>query len=583
MNTALTIMSREMRDRTQVFIVGAVLALFPFVIAYANSDREGPAALVGLIGAMSAVISMICYAALYGINTVGRDLSDKRMSFYFAKPVSPAALWFGKMLAAVVTIVAVAALIAIPSLLFAPQEFLHTSARDSWALWKIGGAIALAFFFGGHAISTMVRSRSALVVLDAIIGLGLLLAIIRIVRPLVLTGVDDHMRGVTLAVTTALVLIFALAPVWQLARGRVDARRNHFELSRVLWPSIGVVVAVTGAYVYWLQSAPLKSLDVIDEAEQSSTGAWTLISGYESTRNYPTVYLVNEATGENERMPLPTWWGGQFTRDGKTMSWLQPEYTFFWKPARLQLMTRRLETGAKAHAVPMNVAFGSWYTLSPDGARVAVAVGRRLTVYETATGRMLGSADGVEARFLRALYFATPDVVRIVETPHAKRPARFAELDVAAKKFTITGEMLAPLAFQINGMADDASTMFVPFQMMIVDARTGMPKTTLPIDEKKESAAMLNDGSVVAAGNHTLRHFDANGTLVATIPLPVERARVMAQIGDSRVVLYRAGTTTIVDLKNRRVEQSQRGRPAVGWSRDPRLPRYAEGTKLRLV
>jgi ABC-type transport system involved in multi-copper enzyme maturation permease subunit len=582
MSTAMVIASRELRDRTRVLIVGIALAALPFLIAYVAGARDRVSN-VGLIGGVTAVSYAICLAAIYGVTTIGRDLTDKRLSFYFAKPVSPAALWFGKMLAAWVTIAGAAIFIAIPSFLFARQEFLYTWGSDPWLIWKIGATIAVVFFFGGHAISTMVRSRSALVALDALLATGLLLAIIRIVRPLVFAGAEGHIRTITLAVTAALVLIFAIAPVWQLERGRADARRNHIELSRVLWSSIAVVVAIVAAYVFWLRSGSLKDLDVIDNATQASTGAWTLISGYDGTREFPAAFLVNETTGESERMTMPVWWGAQLTRDGKMLSWLEPDETFFWKPSGLRLMTRRLEPGSQPVAMPMDVAFASWYTLSPDGSRVAIAVARRLTVYETATGKILGSAEGIEARFLRALYFAAPDIVRVVEAGRSRQHARLAELDLTTKKLTVGGEMDVPMGFQILGMSGDASTMLLQHDMAIVDARTGATKLTLPIDGKKESAGMLSDGTVVAAGGRLLRHFDASGNVLATVALPVERARVVAQIGDSRVVLYGAGTTTIVDLKNRRVETSQKGKPAVGWSHDPRLARYGDGVKVRIL
>ena len=161
MTDVLVIARREVEEKRMIFIAAVALAcmalLMPFVPGMHGSPRE-------VIGVVSSVFPggyALAVAALLGASIVGADITTRRMSFYFARPVSGPAIWFGKLLAAVFLIVASYVIVALPA--------LFTGNKSS--LWRIGDAqatlifagFAAALFIVGHSLGTMVRSRSALI------------------------------------------------------------------------------------------------------------------------------------------------------------------------------------------------------------------------------------------------------------------------------------------------------------------------------------------------------------------------------------------------------------------------------------
>jgi ABC-type transport system involved in multi-copper enzyme maturation permease subunit len=98
MNATILIASRELRDRSRLFLIAAVMAVVPFLVALMlRRDRQmGMAAVALFLGvAYSGGLAL-----MLGVSTIGRELTEKRLSFLFARPVSPAAIWFGKAAAA---------------------------------------------------------------------------------------------------------------------------------------------------------------------------------------------------------------------------------------------------------------------------------------------------------------------------------------------------------------------------------------------------------------------------------------------------------------------------------------------------
>jgi len=217
-----------------------------------------------VIGVVSSVFPggyALAVAVLLGASIVGADITTRRMSFYFARPVSGPAIWFGKLLAAVFLIVASYVIVALPA--------LFTGNKSS--LWRIGdaqatlifAAFAAALFIVRHSLGTMVRSRSALIAIDFVAAAATALFGWLIVRPL-LDGVAFRaLRLLAWSGGTALVIAFVAAGTWQLTDGRTDRRRSHVAFSRVLWAVIAVFLLIAGAFGAWVASASPADMDAV--------------------------------------------------------------------------------------------------------------------------------------------------------------------------------------------------------------------------------------------------------------------------------------------------------------------------------
>src|SRR5512145_2096094 len=99
MTHALIIARHELRERSFVFALAGVLALIPFAMSLMPFGRRFGREL--MLAGTAGIIS-VCFtvglALILGASLVGRELSEKRMSFYFARPVSAASIWFGKLI-----------------------------------------------------------------------------------------------------------------------------------------------------------------------------------------------------------------------------------------------------------------------------------------------------------------------------------------------------------------------------------------------------------------------------------------------------------------------------------------------------
>ncbi|HKR66608.1 MAG TPA: hypothetical protein VJZ00_22970, partial [Thermoanaerobaculia bacterium] len=228
----MVIATREIRERSRLLIVAAALAILPFAVALAPGAQGNRGHAIMVVGAAGAFNFAIAIALAMGISTICRDLSEKRLSFYFSKPVSPFSLWFGKSIASLLIALLAAVIIAVPS---------YLGARDAWRqAWNTGGdrlalafpILLLLFFFGSHAIATMMRSRSVLVALDFILLVAAVAVMAAILRPVLLAGGMRMTGGIGSAVAGGILIILAIAPVWQLAKGRTDIRRSHLEFSK---------------------------------------------------------------------------------------------------------------------------------------------------------------------------------------------------------------------------------------------------------------------------------------------------------------------------------------------------------------
>lgn len=586
MNAAILIASRELRDRGRLFLIAACMGLVPFVAAFAI--RENRHLAIATVAGFVAAAYTCALALAMGVSMVGRDLTEKRLSFLFTKPVSAASIWFGKVTAGILTWLGAFAIVILPTFVFA-----HRGWSDMWTTG--GGAItaytlilSTVLFFASHAASTVLRSRSALVAVDFTLVVLLVIAMLGITRPIALGGGLDVVIRIAVSVGIALLVVLAVAPVWQIARGRIDPRRNHAAFSAAFWSGAALIVAVAAAYAMWVISPPLASITDIYMVDQSPSGKWIYVSGQTQNRgSYLASFLVNPATGERERVPVAPWAGAHRTPDGQSLVWFQYE-SLLPQRGSFRLYTRRLEDGSKAQPTQLVMPMPGNAELSADGSRIAVTRNNKLEVYELPSGRLLGVAPGLKATDVAAMFFAGPDIVRVVETSRGTpQTVLLREFDLKRRKFTTTPSRPTKGLRGVQFSAD-GSRVYLRGEGVVLDAHTGAVLATLPVTPvRMMHGAMLRDGTTVVTRDSKLHSFDVNGAPVAEIAIPVPQAAVMGQLGASKVLLSSGGNNPadwrsfVVDLKSRKVEAVTPGLRGAfaGWT-ESMLPQFTEDAML---
>lgn len=607
MSTALVIATREIRERSRLFVVAAAFAVIPFLAALVPGAKGNRAQAIMVVGVSAAVAYGCAIALAMGVSTIGRDLSEKRLSFYFSKPISPAALWSGKAVASL--------LIAMLSMLIITGP-AYLAARDAWhSIWKSEGPLVSLFppllvvvlFFGSHAVATMARSRSILIAFDFVMALVFAGASAVISRSLILGGGNGVAVMMARALAIGLLATLVLAPVWQLSRGRTDSRRSHTALSKALWTSVAVMLVLAGGYFAWLRSAtPSSFRQVLDLTPAPASGLVSVSAWSAGRGDYVTSMIVDTETGAYSRLEVP--WMMTWSRDGRAAAWARP--VGFFKIERAEIITRNA-VGAHA-ATGIYTRFDARLALTDDGARLAVADDGNVTVYDVATRRILAAAAGFKS-FNRWIFFVTPDVVRLMEFDGKRgdemgRPLQITELDVSTRTLTTLGNRSVPMQYNALTVSGDGSRMFIRTTGEIVDARTLAPLAKLTGvhnegqgDLARVSAdaafgsSILYDGDVVTIDKSAgvrLRMFDRQGQPRGELVLPrMTNAYLAGETADGRLIVnawqgdHGSGykrVVMIVDRARAVIERSFPGLTAArpDWQYDPRLPRYRAGKEF---
>jgi hypothetical protein len=105
MNATVVIARRELAEKQFVLLAAIAFALLaclvPFVPGvHAGQKREA----IVVVSTVLAVGFTLGLSTILGATIIGRDLSEGRLSFYFSRPIPAAAIWFGKLIAALVLI-----------------------------------------------------------------------------------------------------------------------------------------------------------------------------------------------------------------------------------------------------------------------------------------------------------------------------------------------------------------------------------------------------------------------------------------------------------------------------------------------
>ena len=535
MTGTLTIAARELRERSFVFVTAAVLSLVPLITSVLRIPRNGSVLLaIMMMGTIIATGFVIALSIAMGGSMVARELAEKRLSFYFSKPVPASSIWFGKVIGAVVTIALAFAITFTPSFLVAHSEFgagLGLSIGESLLILAIG---TISFLLISHAVNTAMRSRSPLVALDLVLFVGGVALMWVIIRPLAVDGAINVMLWVAGGVLLMLPINILAGGAWQLSRGRTDLRRSHRELSRFFWTSMAVVIVVAASYVGWVFSAGPKDIRV-DGVVSNAAADWIGISGPASHRgDYQPAFLVDLKTGKSVRVPR-SMSRGVFTRSGNAAVTIDPVDL---RDGRGEVHVHRLEPQYSDQATGITTTLWSPVVLSDDLRRAAVfdpGVVAILSVHDLPSRTMMASVR-IPFGTNGEMFFVSNDVVRLYARPDrgsnlqpVPQEIRIYEFNAKTRQLVQTGSVAAYAKSMFLRLSPDGSTAIVNeygakggTRLRFVDGRTGAERATVEGDAPFSVTPLASGGAAFIAskdGSAFVRILDARVQLVREIPL----------------------------------------------------------------
>ncbi|HEV7518078.1 MAG TPA: hypothetical protein VGR07_17400 [Thermoanaerobaculia bacterium] len=396
------VFAREVAERRLLFLLGLtgiVPLLLPLVVpsAVGAAEMRAVAALI-----LSGIVGGVLALALGG-SVLARDLAERRLGFYFARPLSGWAIWAGKLAAALALCLGVGLLVLLPALL------CEAGARSELAGFGAGRVLlALALLavlvLLANAVSLLVRSRSPWLALDlaaaAVVGLLVWNAAERLLRAGMVTMSvapvsPSALLQRALLASAPVALAAALAgSAAQVLGGRTDPRRGHRLLSLTLWSLLLAGALGLAGYSRWLLAATPADLVVLGGVYAAPVGSAVEVQGPAAHRDgYWPSFLVDAESGRFSRLFPAVEWGERgavrFSADGRWAVWLeQPDRS---GPA---VLVRRDLARPEARPVRTRLTFAvrPWLlALSPDGRRLATVERGRLTVEEVDSARLLAA------------------------------------------------------------------------------------------------------------------------------------------------------------------------------------------------
>jgi hypothetical protein len=523
MRTLAAVFTREIFARRLVFPVALAAGFVPLVgsLLYGWSTPDAAQGRV-LVGFVAATALSAAFALLLGASMIVGETSEKRISFFFARPIPSAAIWGGKLLAAVFIALASALITFTPAWLTGPG-----GTRGLWGFnpglgETLLGALALAVFLvlGSHAVVTIGRLRSPWVALDLILAPALLVLAAVFLRSLVRNSwADDSDAGVN-PVTAALIVLaaaFFLALVGatfvQVAEGRTDARRAHGAFSVVLFGIFGTAVALVGGYAWWCAAAKATDLQgVVGGVQTAARGPWVAAGGPLGAWRGSGTFLFDPASGRSLRV---RGYDTVFSQDGTHAVWGEPRFGFFERrDNRSEIFVADLVKG-RSVATGLETAGWSDPTLSPDGRRLAARDGKTISAFDVSDPSNPRQLAVFQVESERRRYaFIDADTLRVFpRTTNGQKSTghelEVTELSLPSKKSLVTGRF-SPEALPYLRLSPDAR-FFVGTRRLTDDAygkqvltlhdgRTGALVATLADDLRSPQVRFLTGGRIAVAG-----------------------------------------------------------------------------------
>ncbi|MGA9750632.1 MAG: hypothetical protein WBS54_02470 [Acidobacteriota bacterium] len=546
------VLSRELGLRKAIWAAALVAGLLPFLLAalpgmtYGYAEVRDASALAIAVGAGELL------ALVLGATVLGRELTERRLSFDFARPIGGLAIWAARMGAVLILSLGSALVILLPATL-AGGGFvtLLTGAtvrpETPWYLPAPGplGMILLyvlnVLFLAAlaHVLGALGRSRSPWLLLDAALFVAIGLVVFLAGRGLYRQDAFLGLAAGGLGCAVLLVTTLLAAGAAQVIHGRTDPRAGHRALSTTLWSLCAVGALGFAGYARWYTHVSPADLANIQSAQVSPGGQWISVWGGARHRSdLSPDFLYNPTTGASLRLNIQ-WWGDApaFSEDGSRAAWVAGR-------DRREIMTAGLGAAQPVAAkTGIEVAGLDWrLALSPSGRRLAVLSDGTLSVYELAGGRLLASArvlNRSEEKRQEEVFWKSrmlfPDEGHValfgVLSPKASQSTSSVTLqrfNLASRKLETTGE-IGGLAGSIFVTPDRTGSRLIVSQKedhwtsSLRDGLTGALITPLGPEGHAIRAAFLPEGGVVAwsraKGESELWLYGEDGALKTTANL----------------------------------------------------------------
>jgi hypothetical protein len=515
MKGTLAIAVREIAERKLLFLGAFVAGLlplgFPLIPILRGNSRDARSVAVLLLAATIAV----AFPLVFGATILVGDIAQKRLAFYFSRPLPAGSIWAGKLLGALLVTIGCALLATAPVLLVDGESAF---SFDTGGLFSRGflsltlpGTLFLLLL--AHVVASIARLRSAWIVLDFFLAVFFGVAVALCIRSLIFGGFWDlyevkNSPGHALGwLPVALIAILLVASWVQVADGRTDARRSHGALSVTLWGLTAVFAAILGCLTWWVASARATDLARIGGGVVTAPrGPWLALGGPLRAGRGAAQFLFDTESGRSVRIRSEE---AVFSADGARAAWTEERIGFSERRRKSDLFVADL---ASANAVETGLACSVWcrVALSTSGRRLALSDGNTLEAYDISDPANPKQLAAIRADIAsRSFVFVDEDTIRLFPQVFSAANRRdiapaaleINELPLPSKKSLVTGRIERDALPHLRIGADGRYLVGTRDKRLTLhDGRTGTELATLSEDLKAAKMRFLSGGRMVVAG-----------------------------------------------------------------------------------
>jgi hypothetical protein len=538
MSGLLAVARREIQERGFLLPVAAAAGVLPLLLqllAPHDSALETGAEFLALV--LLAAVPLAVAVAL-GSSVLGRDLAERRLSFYFTRPLGGFAIWGGKMLAALLLTLATTAVLLALSFRFLMSRL--PSGENAKLPIALAVAVPLLGLVVTQVLASLFRSRSGLIQYDAAAFVACAAAVAVLAKVLLEAGARVTLHAIVLPkMAFGLLVACALAGAAQVIVGRTDTRRGHLALSGTLWGFMAALILAESLFVHWVLAVEPKAGRYPQTGASPSGDYFFFANGFPSRAGYHPRFLMNARTGRFVNVGNNFGW--IWSADGRYAAWVERTAT-----DRL-LALARLDGPAPTITRTSLLVAGWPRALSADATRVLTTDREGTRAGETDTGRLVAETRVVD---VLAGSFLARDKVRLY---HASAPAGshraivISDWDlgtgVVVERCRI-GERFDAVIHDVRGgglLVEERSSRSRT-ALALYDAESGRRERTLAEEAARiDVAAWLRDGRalvVTSRGSEKaqLHVFDESGKETRSKELPHRNVVWVGEVG-SHVVL----------------------------------------------
>jgi hypothetical protein len=585
MRGLLAVASRELVERRNAFVAAAVAAVLPLLAPILSGTHGANAAELRAVAALTVAAALAAALALgYGAAMISGELKERRLGFFFARPLSGLAIWGGKFLAGVVMVWVAPAIVLLPTWLVTPGPGPWRSG-DELLLLALMATAAVALLALAHAAGVAIRARSPWLVVDVVMLVVCTLLVRSAALRLLDEGATDAWTWSLTGLLVAVPLVVIVAGAVQVVSGRTDLRRGHRALSLTLWIPLLAVSLVGQAYSWWVVHPTIADLRGVESMHPAPQGSWLALAGPARGRGgyVPGFFLDVDHSRTVKlqgsfRWELPV----TFSADGRHAAWLVPSDGSGTGP-RVELMTIDLADDRPRPRSTL-ISFASRVAaleFSPDRRSLVAVENGTLSVSDVSSGELLAAVRLPAGRVsTNRMWFVGDGILRFPQFEPSAADQKIGaivivEFDIAARRLRDSGRIEPAGEYEALFLRVDPRSNRILRRVQrprdggptLHDATTGALLADLVAPEKGWLGfpAFLADGGIAVAetreGRARLRVFTPEGAPLWSIDLgegyrafPAGESapgRLLVVVRESEDLLPAGSRSVLVDLGTR--------------------------------